>query len=198
MSKNVQKISFLLLSSVIVAFSVLLNSCKKDPVVQDPCINITCRNGGTCANGSCNCTTGYSGSDCSKQVAPTKIRITKIDVLKFPATTSTGGGWDPSDAPDIFPKFLKGTTILWNSPNVVTNALQGTTYTFTPSTSIEITAPKDEYIVELWDYDTLDPDDYMGGIKFVPYNDTNGFPATITLECASCNTSYKLYLQYTF
>jgi hypothetical protein len=198
MSKNVQKISFLLLSITIVAFSVILNSCKKDPVIQDPCLNIKCQNGGTCANGLCNCTTGWSGSDCSKQVTPTKIRITKIDVLKFPATTSAGAGWDPADAPDIFPKVLKGTTVLWSSTDYYANALQGTIYPFTPSTSIDILAPKDEYIVELWDYDTLDPNDYMGGIKFTPYNDTNGFPSTLTLECATCNTSYKLYLQYIF
>ena len=66
MSKNVQKISFLLLAITIIAFSTILNSCKKEVIVvqQDPCLNIKCQNGGSCANGSCNCTTGWSGSDC--------------------------------------------------------------------------------------------------------------------------------------
>ena len=137
-------------------------------------------------------------SDCSKQVIPTKIRITKIDVLKFPATTSSGGGWDPLDAPDILVAFIKGTTKLWESSTYFPNAAQGTTYTFTPSTAIEITAPKDEYIVNLYDYDTLPPNQDMGGIRFIPYSDTNGFPSTITLECSGCTTSFKLYVQYVF
>ena len=199
MSNKVQKLSFFLFSIAIIAFAIAVNSCTKEVIVQqDPCANIKCLNGGTCANGLCNCPNGYSGSDCSKQVVPTKIRITKIDVLKFPATTPNGAGWDPLDAPDIFPTFLKGTTVLWDSPTYIANALQGTTYSFTPVTPIDITAPKDLYILKLYDYDTLPPNQDMGGIQFTPYSDTNGFPATMTLECATCTTSFKIYLQYVF
>lgn len=226
MSKNIQKISYFIIAFAMIAFSVTFNSCKKDPCsgktclnggvcadgtcqcpagvsganceTKDLCYNISCKNGGSCVNGLCNCPAGYSGSDCSKQVTPTKIRITKIELTKFPATTAAGGGWDPSDAPDIFIKFIKGTSVIWESPTYFSNALQGNIYTFTPTNPIEITAPKDRYDIELWDYDTLDPNDFMSGIFFTPYSDTNGFPSVLTLECGACTSSYKVYFQYVF
>jgi hypothetical protein len=34
--------------------------CKKDP-----CKSVTCNNGATCADGTCNCTAGFTGSDCT-------------------------------------------------------------------------------------------------------------------------------------
>lgn len=226
MTKLLKKINYLSLFLSYIFILILINSCKKDPCdgktclnggvcvdggcqcppgtsgsnceIKDPCYNIKCLNGGSCANGACNCATGYSGSDCSKQVTPTKIRITKIDVTKFPATTPNGGGWDISDAPDLLPVFLKGTTILWTSPEYYQNAKQGTVYSFTPVTPIEILNPKDEYIIQLWDYDSLDPNDYIEGLRFTPYYDTNGFPSTYSVECNTCSTAYKFYFQYVF
>lgn len=38
---------------------VLLNSC-----VQDPCTELSCRNGGVCSDGFCQCPTGYEGAEC--------------------------------------------------------------------------------------------------------------------------------------
>ena len=38
----------------------MLQSCS-----TDECENVTCMNGGTCADGSCTCAAGYSGTDCS-------------------------------------------------------------------------------------------------------------------------------------
>ena len=31
---------------------------------SDPCVNISCQNGGTCSNGVCNCPSGYGGDTC--------------------------------------------------------------------------------------------------------------------------------------
>lgn len=52
---------------IITAFSTLLlfsaaiySGCTK----TDPCDNITCKNGGTCVNGTCNCTGDYTGTYC--------------------------------------------------------------------------------------------------------------------------------------
>jgi EGF-like domain len=61
---------------------------------QDPCAKLTCQNGGTCTNGECACPEGWSGSDCATQKTPTKIKISKIEVLDFKATDPNGAGWD--------------------------------------------------------------------------------------------------------
>lgn len=37
-------------------------SCSKSD--KNPCENVTCQNGGTCVNGSCNCPDGYEGANC--------------------------------------------------------------------------------------------------------------------------------------
>lgn len=38
--------------------------CKE----EDPCEGVTCLNGGTCADGSCDCPAGYTGSNCGTEV----------------------------------------------------------------------------------------------------------------------------------
>ena len=38
----------------------LFTSCE-----DDPCSDVICENGGTCVEGTCNCTDGYEGADCS-------------------------------------------------------------------------------------------------------------------------------------
>lgn len=195
MLKKVQKLVFYFMVGV--AYTIGFNSCAKD-APQDLCANIICNNGGSCANGLCNCASGWTGSDCSRQATPLKIRITKIDILKFPPTTTNGAGWDVLDGPDITVTVTKDNKTIWDSPTFSEDATQNKTYTFTPSTAIEITAPKDKYAIELYDYDDLDDDDFMGGINFIPYFDTNNFPTSLTLECTGCTTSFKIYLQYVF
>lgn len=42
-----------------VASTVLISSCE-----QDSCLELNCRNGGTCADGFCRCMDGYEGTEC--------------------------------------------------------------------------------------------------------------------------------------
>lgn len=39
---------------------IAYSSCSK----KDPCEGVTCKNNGTCVDGSCKCPTGYEGVDC--------------------------------------------------------------------------------------------------------------------------------------
>jgi hypothetical protein len=48
-----------LLFAIIIAM-VTIGSCKKD----NPCENITCENGGSCNEGVCDCSSGFSGTRC--------------------------------------------------------------------------------------------------------------------------------------
>lgn len=180
--------------SFICLFAVLLvNSCKNDDPTPDPCKNITCLNGGNCVNGLCACPQGYSGPDCGTQVAPTKMKILKIEVTRFPATDG-GAGWDLTSGPDIYPKISKGTTVIWEASTYFQNA-NLSSYEFTPSPSIDLTSPSDQYTISLYDYDDVDSDDFMGGIYFTPYLSTAKFPSVLTID-ASGSVAFKIHVAY--
>lgn len=185
---------FIALTALILTFTI--SSCKKDESTNpvDPCDNISCLNGGYCANGQCVCPQGYKGADCSQQITPSKIRITKIEVTRFPATDN-GAGWDLTSGPDIFPTILLGNNVVWDSPDYFQDANPGTTYTFTPSPAIELTSPTSQYTIRLYDYDDIDADDFMGGILFYPYYSTNKFPSVLTIDAGGA-VAFKLYLSY--
>ena len=53
---------FTLLSTIL--FFFLLSTGCQEPEPIDPCENITCNNGGTCIEGTCNCPDGFSGPQC--------------------------------------------------------------------------------------------------------------------------------------
>lgn len=178
--------------SILTILILTINSCKKDA-----CDSFVCLNGAHCANGACVCPQGYSGADCSQQLTPTSITITKIEITRFPATASGGGGWDPLSGPEIFPICSLGTSSIWSSPTYYSDATQGSYYSFTPSPSIQLSNPSSLYTVALYDYDSTDPNDWMGGISFYPYSSALGFPATRTID-AGGDVAFKLYLTYTW
>lgn len=62
------------LSVLVLFFSVaLFQSCE-----LDPCKDVTCLNDGVCLDGTCDCTTGYSGTDCSTHCSDNIIGTWKI------------------------------------------------------------------------------------------------------------------------
>jgi hypothetical protein len=183
-NSNMKKLIFISLLS-------LLLSCSKDA-----CDGITCVNG-DCVNGQCDCEQGYTGPSCATQLTPTKIRITKIVVTKFPATDN-GAGWDLTSGPDIRPKLFKGNTEIWASPDYFENADPANDYTFTLSPVFDIESPTDQHSLSLYDYDSADPDDFMGGVTFTPYSSTNNFPTQIILDCPTCTVSFTVTVSYVF
>lgn len=172
-------------------------ACKK----TDPCESKTCLNGGTCDSGNCNCTERWTGETCGTQKTPTSIKLTKLELTKYPAKTTTGGNWDPSDGPDVYMKIYKGTTLIWTGPvfPLPLDPVSGQNPVFFPATKPELTSPAEEYTIELWDKDSApDTDDFMGGLKFKAYTETNNFPESLRIECTGCSTGYKVDLEYIF
>lgn len=51
-------------SFLALATTVTYTSCEKDA-----CTELTCRNGGACAEGFCRCKTGYEGAECEVKIA---------------------------------------------------------------------------------------------------------------------------------
>lgn len=140
------------------------------------------------------CPPGFGGADCSQKITPTKIIIKKITVTKFPATDA-GAGWDLTSGPELFPILSLGSTIIWNSPTYYEDANPSNVYSFTPSPFIEITSPSIQYNLSIYDYDSADPNDFMGGILFTPYYEPLGFPSERILD-AGAGVAYKLDLTY--
>ena len=167
-------------------------NCETAP---NPCTGISCLNGGYCANGSCVCTQGYTGANCSQQVAPTAIRVNWIKVTSFPATDA-GAGWDPTSGPDIYPELKLGTTVIWTSPNYNQNADPAQDYTFTPNPLFNLTSPSSQYTLTLYDFDDFDADDWMGGVNFTPYTNTNGFPTTLVLSPTGAAVTFTIGVTY--
>jgi PKD repeat protein len=161
---------------------------------EDPCANITCLNGGYCANGSCVCHNGYNGSDCSSQVTPSKLILSKIQIIKFPSTDN-GAGWDLTSGADIYPELSLGSTIVWSSQTFYENADPSNVYEFDVNPTFDLTSPTSQYSISLYDYDDTSADDFMGGINFSPYSATNGFPSIIELD-AGGDVAFRIYVSY--
>ncbi len=201
------------LQLLIIIWALLFIGCTKDS--QTPCVPITCINGGiSTPECGCNCPQGFTGSDCSTQITPAKITITKIRVKFFPLSTNTGGFWDVTGLnatnarPDIFVTMLNSSfTEIYKSqtyyPNVISDGI--TYYDFVPATPISITSVNSlssNFILNLWDYDGADSnindgvDDNMGFTSFYVYNSTQGFPSTITVGNTSTPIIFELTLSY--
>jgi hypothetical protein len=189
-----------LMPFAMLVLAMLFSNCSKDTTLSDPCASVTCLNGGTCANGSCNCPTGFTGSDCGTRRIPSRVLITKIEILAFPPTDN-GGGWDNNTGPDIFPMVMQGTNVIWDSPDLSRNANSNSTYAFTPSPSLQVNLTT-QYAIDVWDYDLDDvpfpsPNDFMGGYLFTPSNYST-YPPTVTLNNSTSDLIIKLYLSYAY
>lgn len=181
---------------LILVFPLVIVSCKKNDA--DPCDKTVCLNGGHCANGECVCPDGYGGADCSQPITPRKIKITKIEVTRFPATDN-GAGWDLTSGPDIYLKLLKDDVQIWKSSNTYNyqNADPSKIYSFDIAPAVDLTDPQDQYTISLYDYDDFDAPDFMGGIIFTPYAKSKGFPSVLTLD-AGGTVAFKLHVSYTW
>jgi len=78
--KSIRNIAFSALLAVGAFTTVTYTACN-----PDECKDVVCQNGGTCVTGNCNCTTGFSGTNCE-----TQIRTTYYNTYKRNGTDSDG------------------------------------------------------------------------------------------------------------
>jgi hypothetical protein len=186
----------------LIIFSISLiavSSCSKDEDTDNPCASVTCENGGTCVNGSCDCPAGYGGNRCQTQKTPSKIRITKIQTTGFPSTDSGGAGWDLTSGADLTLLISDASSnTIWESDVYYEDASPSITYEFIPNPPL-LLSPNTNYNMEVYDYDDFDPDDYMDGIIFsINFPNTSNFPSQIIFNPSGSFTSYRLYVEYIF
>jgi hypothetical protein len=174
----------ILKTGVLLFGMVILGSCNKE---EDK----VCLNGGTNNSGTCECKTGYTGSDCGTEKTPVSMTVTSIKLNKHP-NDDGGFYWDPfSGMPDIFLSINTGTTAN-NSPYTSTSEEVQDAHTPTYTVNALFEYINENYSIGLWDYDTADPNDYMGGINFKPSDYKSGFPSTINLKSGSIDMTLNV------
>jgi len=190
---------------VLLLLTILSISCSSNS--EDvPCTPTPCLNGGVSnADCGCDCPQGFTGSDCSTQLIPTKIFITKIKVTKFPNLKTNQNQWDSFvlagyERPDIFPSlsFYNGNYLYAGQPINDSFSYGNDNFTFIPSTPIEINQVSSQYTISLWDDDTIGTSinqEFIGGYNFYIYAN-NGFPAVLNISTSNGLVAFELYLTY--
>lgn len=176
------------------------NSTSKTITVEekDLCKDVICVYG-DCVDGTCECEEGYQGSLCNEEKTPKKIIIKKVTVLDFAATANGGAGWDLSSGADIYFDLHLGNTEIYDALTPIgyfEDANSSLDYEFVIPNGIEINNPTESYAIQLWDYDDLDTDDWMGGVSFTPYSNGGGFPSELILAPTQSWYAFKLDLEY--
>ncbi len=197
----------ILKSIAFLTFLIIIISCSSDSGSgggSTPCVPVTCLNGGvSTSNCGCTCPIGFTGTNCSTQVTPTKILITKITVKNFPNRKPDGLTWDnfvftSYNSPDIFPFLTLGSTTLYQGDfmsDVISNGNNTDNFTWTPTTPIQIILINSQYTLNLYDSD-VSGSEFMGGFNFTPYSSTGGFPGTLILSNSTSSYKFELSLTY--
>lgn len=125
-----------------------------------------------------------------------KARVTKLTLKTWPAQSETGTNWDNLDGADLYYMAnMEGATTAIYESLVVNNSIIGTNYSYTSNYDITDFSKKAEF--RFYDDDTIDPDDFMGGIAVnLDYYRTgaNAYPEVIPLTVAPF--SFDLYITW--
>ena len=132
---------------------------------------------------------------------PTKLKINSLLLTAYPVTTPSGGGWDSVDGPDMFFIFSSatGTSLLetGRTSNTVQSELP---ITYSNQFPLTLTSLDSQYLIDLWDYDPLDPNDWMAGYYFTIRNSmpTNGnkYPSTISFQNTNSALKFTLNVEW--
>lgn len=119
--KKLSLVKLLGMGALAFGMMVMTNACS------DPCKDVTCLNGGTCAEGTCDCTTGYEGDDCGTQERTKFIGTYGVSDV---CSLSGGSGYDctiKTSGTDISKVLI---TNVWDSFSAdVVATVSGTTIT---------------------------------------------------------------------
>jgi hypothetical protein len=173
--------------AAIIIAATLLFGCSSDNDSNDGINNVECP-------------PGFTGQNCDIPLTPSKIRITKIRVYKFPNDDGTTG-WDgPGSSPDIYLSIDKGSTNIFESSEYYPNAISDNQsyYEFMLSNPIVSNNTSDIFDIQLWDYDQEDAipsdNDFIGGIYFAPFTEEN--KTSMYISDLDNSIKYEVFLSY--
>jgi hypothetical protein len=146
------------------------------------------------------CDKGFTGKNCDQEITPAKMQVTFIKSTALPPFDGSSN-WDPlGGMPDVYFRIVEESTntVVYVSGSGTNNNPLDELQVDLSNSNVLINSPTSKYIIEAWDYDDLDADDYMGGIIFTPYTKGEHFPATVKLSCTGCKTAWKIDFTYLF
>ena len=110
------------------------------------------------------------------------FKITSLKLTEMPFLDQNSSGWDPFDGPDVFFNITDGTNINFNGSSSKVNNVLTTNLplNWNFSNSFQIQDITTNQYIDIWDYDTLDPNDFIGSVSFKLEDYKNGYPSTIT------------------
>ncbi len=120
-------------------------------------------------------------------ITPGTVSIESIFINSIPFTDDYGVAWDIGSGPDLYPTLVNSTDLIWYSPyyylDVVPSYLP-LEYPLSPS--IQFPNWSMSYYVQVWDYDDLSNDDYIGSTYgFTIDNVIHSFGYTTMLDLGS-------------
>ncbi len=136
------------------------------------------------------CEEGYTGSNCDVEKPPVKMTINKVTVNGFAANDPNGSQWDIGNSGDIYIAVTGESTTneIWRATTYYEDASATGSYSFNPTTPIDILYPTMTYNIVLYDNDGgtfINPDDQMGVVPFKPYQSGTYFPSVLTFTSGS-------------
>jgi len=140
----------------------------------------------------------------SKQVtvgnAPTKVNVKQLTLLAFPATSTSGAGWDVGSAAD--PYFLIGDypqTVTYYTSSYLTDVLVTSLPKVFPENNTLVSVNAD-YVFAFRDDDGIWGSEPLGGVHFIfnQFMPTNGdaYPSEITVTGSTNGISFKLAIEW--
>jgi PKD repeat protein len=143
--------------------------------------------------------TGAGGSNSTTKTvnisAPTSVKIIglKLKAMSF-VDPSCSCGWDATSGPDVFFKLItpaNNVAVTGTTFTDITTASLPLLWNFT--TPYQISVLTDVYKIEIWEFDTPDPNDLISSFTFTPSLAT-GYPTTVSGTSGS--TQIELTLQW--
>ncbi len=133
--------------------------------------------------------------------SPTQLKINSIELISFPATTPTGGGWDPYDGPDVFPIITQssGDTSYksYRKENLLNNYLPAT---YTSGFPLTITSLDFANTIVFYDYDLTSSNEWIGGYYFTVRDympvDGNPYPTIINFQDTTSDLKFTINVEW--
>lgn len=130
--------------------------------------------------------------------SPTSVKITNVKLLGMPFTDGSGAGWDPVDGPDVYFTLSDAADNILLTGSTFNNVSAiPPTLTWVISPNYQISNFSSIYKVRIMDYDSADPDDFIGGYQF-PFSSyaATGYPTTIILQTTGNPLKIELDVQW--